>query len=187
LTVSRRFLAKLETARHARSHAKPNASAEVILEEALDLMLLQAMRRRGHTRRRQHAESHQAGLTQGPDTPAVDASPRSPGSAHVPAEVRAAVWTRDDGRCQWPLDSGAICGSTWRPELDHIHPRARGGPSSVANLRVLCRFHNDLAARQVFGDAWMDQATSRRPSPRPTPAHEAAAQPEGGLRVCAQP
>lgn len=40
-------------------------------------------------------------------------------------------------------------------------PLARGGASTVSNLRVLCATHNDLAARQVFGEEWMDRFTSR--------------------------
>ncbi len=27
----------------------------------------------------------------------------------------------------------------------------------VAKPQILCAFHNNLAARQVFGDRWMDQ------------------------------
>ena len=84
---------------------------------------------------------------------------------HIPAEVKRAVWTRDRDRCQWPVTSGGVCGSTRQLELDHIVPVARGGASTAANLRVTCRQHNQLAARQAFG-AWMDQFTSR-PSPGP--------------------
>jgi len=73
----------------------------------------------------------------------------------IPAAVRRAVWERDDGRCSWPLDSGSRCGSTHRLELDHIHPWARSGEPSVANLRVVCHSHNALAARQAFGSRWM--------------------------------
>jgi 5-methylcytosine-specific restriction endonuclease McrA len=85
----------------------------------------------------------------------LSASPR-----HIPAEVKRVVWTRDGGRCQWPVASGGVCGSTTRLELDHIVPVARGGASTTANLRVTCRIHNQLAARQAFGDAWMDRFTS---------------------------
>ncbi len=35
-------------------------------------------------------------------------------------------------------------------------PVALGGTSTVDNLRVTCALHNDLAARQVFGEAHMD-------------------------------
>ncbi|HEX9398583.1 MAG TPA: HNH endonuclease, partial [Anaeromyxobacter sp.] len=41
----------------------------------------------------------------------------------------------------------------------HVVPRGQGGPSTVENTRCLCRFHNQLAAREVYGDAWMDRFT----------------------------
>ena len=80
---------------------------------------------------------------------------------HVPARVRRAVWERDGGRCQWPLASGGVCGSTVRVELDHIRPLALGGPSTTGNTRLLCKYHNGLAARQALGDGWMDRFTRR--------------------------
>jgi hypothetical protein len=80
--------------------------------------------------------------------PARRAGPRDP----IPAAVRRAVWQRDAGRCSWPLDSGGCCGSTQRLELDHIVPWARWGDSTEGNLRVVCRAHNRLAARRVFGE-----------------------------------
>ena len=142
VTVSRRFLAKLEAARAALSHSHPGASADRILEAGLDLLLERDAKRK-----------------------ALVAKPRrepppSSDPDHVPAHVRRTVWIRDEGKCQWPVASGGICGSTVRPQLDHIVPRACGGPSTVDNLRVCCRFHNDLAARQAYGDAWMDRYTS---------------------------
>jgi hypothetical protein len=143
LTVSRRFLEKLESARHARSHARPDATAEAVLEEALDLLLEREARRRGHARRRRAVVRPTAG------------------EDRVPAAVRAEVWARDEGRCQWPLEAGGCCGSTWQLELDHIRPRAHGGASVAANLRVLCRFHNQLAATQVFGAEWMERCRAR--------------------------
>jgi 5-methylcytosine-specific restriction endonuclease McrA len=161
LTVSRRFLEKLETARHARSHARPGATAEAILEEALDLLLERQARRRGQSKRRRVATrrarpSQEAGrLAEG------RTEPQSESPTYVPAEVRAEVWSRDEGRCQWPTHDGASCGSTWQVEIDHVRPRARGGSPAPANLRLLCRFHNDLAARQSYGDAWMDRFTRR--------------------------
>jgi hypothetical protein len=43
-------------------------------------------------------------------------------------------------------------------------PRALGGASTIDNVRLTCRPHNQLAARQVFGDAVMDSYV-RRPTP----------------------
>jgi 5-methylcytosine-specific restriction endonuclease McrA len=73
------------------------------------------------------------------------------------------VWARDRGRCQWPTHGGGICGSTLRVEVDHVVPRARGGPPTVENCRLLCRAHNQLSARLAFGDGWMDRYTRKAP------------------------
>jgi hypothetical protein len=139
MTVSKQFLDKLEAARKGQGHAQPGASAEKVLEAALDLLLEAQAKRRAEVKRPQ----------QNP-RPTKD-----PG--HIPAAVKRAVWARDEGKCQWRLDSGGICGSTMCLEIDHIRPLARGGKSTVENCRLACRFHNKLAARQVYGDDWMDR------------------------------
>jgi hypothetical protein len=61
------------------------------------------------------------------------------------------------------MPDGGICGSTHQLEIDHIHPRARGGPSTVENTRVVCRPHNQLHARRCYGDEWMDRYTAPKP------------------------
>jgi hypothetical protein len=119
LTVSRQFLRKLEAARAALSHCRPGASAQEILEAGLDLLLAQHAKRKGLT-----------------DKPRRSPPPSSP--EHLPVHVKRAVWKRDDGRCQWPLEGGGICGSSHRVEFDHVDPRGRGGPSTIENVRLLC-------------------------------------------------
>jgi hypothetical protein len=142
VTVSKRFLEKLEGAKAALSHSRPGATIEQILEAGLDLVLAQHAKRKGLVAK-----------------PREVAPPSKPD--HVPAHVRRAVWIRDGGRCQWPVEGGGICGSTLRVELDHIRPRALGGPSSVENGRLACAVHNQHAARLAFGDAWMDQFAAK--------------------------
>src|SRR6266702_4010266 len=143
-TVSKRFLAKLAAARDALSHSHPGADTEAVLEAALDLLLAANDKKKGLVKKPR------------PSPARPSASPR-----HIPAEVKRTVWTRDGGCCRWPLASGGVCGSTTRLEFDHIVPLARGGTSTVSNLRVLCDAHNQLAARQVFGEAWMDRFASK--------------------------
>ncbi len=146
VTVSRRFMQKLEAARSALSHSHPGANAEEILEAGLDLVIERHAKRRG--------------LVARPRKVPKDAPPAK--SDHVPAHVKRAVWVRDGGRCQWPVDGGGICGSTLRVELDHVVPRARGGPSTVDNGRLLCAVHNQYVARRAFGDEWMDRFARKR-------------------------
>jgi hypothetical protein len=148
ITVSRRFLRKLEEARASRGHARPGASDEVILEEALDLLLEREARRRQAATDRPH-----------------DDPPASSGG-RVPARLRREVWARDGGRCQWPLEAGGICGSTHRLEVDHVVPRARFGATTASNLRLLCGPHNAEAARRVFGERWMARIAKTKPGRR---------------------
>ncbi len=148
-TASREFLKKLDAARDALSHSHPNAGIEEILEAGLDLLLERHAKRKGLVKRPRAVP------------------PPSSDSDHVPAHVRRAVWERDGGKCQFRMSNGEICESTHQLEIDHVIPRAAGGPSNVDNCRLACRPHNQLAARRFFGDVWMDRYTrgGRRVSP----------------------
>jgi 5-methylcytosine-specific restriction endonuclease McrA len=84
--------------------------------------------------------------------------------ACVPAKVKREVAKRDEGKCQWKMADGGVCGATVRLEVDHVVPRGRGGPSTVENCRILCKPHNLEAARQAYGDAHMDLFTRGRSS-----------------------
>ncbi len=161
VTVSRRLLDKLDAARAALSHSHPGASADEILEAGLDLLLDRAAKRRGLVQRPRKSMPAPEAPEPGPANAATDRGRRDPKARYIPADVRRAVWLRDGGRCQFPLASGGVCGSTHRLEIDHIRPVALGGESTVEGCRLLCKPHNDLAAREAFGDAWMDRYTGR--------------------------
>jgi hypothetical protein len=109
MTESRQFLDKLDAARKGQGHAQPGASAEEVIEAALDLLLAQQVKRRAEVKQ-----------------PRIH--PRPSKTGHIPAAVRREVWFRDDAKCQWPVISGGTCGSTLRLEIDHVVPRGRGGP-----------------------------------------------------------
>jgi hypothetical protein len=147
VTVSRRFLEKLEAAKDALGHACPGGSAAEILERGLDLVLAQHAKRQGLVERPRKGRPASRSDT-------------------IPAEVKREVWRRAGGRCEWRFESGERCGCRRRLEYDHIEPIALGGASTIDNVRLACRPHNLLSARQVFGDAVMDRYT-RRPSTRP--------------------
>jgi hypothetical protein len=152
VTVSRRFLEKLAAATAALSHARPGAGMEEILEAGLDLILAEHAKRKGLVAK-----------------PRKEAPPSSPESSHIPAHVKRAVWVRERACCQFPMEDGSPCGSTFQLEFDHIRPRALGGPSTIENVRLACRPHNGLAARRVFGDAWMDLFTTKGDRARERP------------------
>jgi 5-methylcytosine-specific restriction endonuclease McrA len=144
LTVESAFLDDYEAARAAVSHSRPNAGMAEILRLGLQALVERHAKRRGLVKRPRK-------------TPPPCSDPD-----HVPAHVSRVVWKRDGGKCQWRLPSGERCGSTHCVQIDHIIPRAAGGPSTVENCWLVCAAHNDLAARRFFGDAWMDRYTARR-------------------------
>jgi 5-methylcytosine-specific restriction endonuclease McrA len=155
LTVSRKVMDKIEAARDALSHSRPNASLEEILEAGLDLVLA--------------AQAKRNGLVEKPLK-----TPRASTGDHIPAHVRREVWKRDEGRCQWSFESGEICGSTYMVEVDHLHPKALGGAPTVENCRLACFGHNQLHARRAFGDAHIDEFARERSKP-PRAGEEVAA------------
>jgi hypothetical protein len=171
VTVSKRFVAKLDAARDALSHSHPGGDAEAILEAGLDLLLERAARRKGivakpRTRSALSPSPTATGAGDRSETRDTPADAKGTGdlmcseraeSRHISAAVKREVWIRDGGRCQFRLESGELCGSTHRLQFDHVRPVALGGESTVSNIRVACGPHNLLAARRVFGDALMNK------------------------------
>lgn len=82
---------------------------------------------------------------------AAAAAGAATGSRYIPAEVRRAVWQRDQGCCAFMTANGERCGERAGLEFDHIRPHADGGRVDVNNIRLLCRQHNQYEARQFFG------------------------------------
>lgn len=67
----------------------------------------------------------------------------------VKAKLRREVFVRDQSRCTFVSKSGKRCSAAHHLEIDHIVPFARGGLTKLSNLRLLCRTHNQLAARDA--------------------------------------
>ena len=173
LTVSRGLLAKLEAARDGLSHVLPGATTEQVLEAALDLLLEKQARAaklsRGMSKCQRPAQGTPAPRAGDRSRTAPSAPPAgrpnqgsSRGARAIPAAVEREVRLRDAGRCQFPLDSGGVCGSTTRLQLDHIVPVALGGQATVENLRLLCACHNRYAARLTLGEGVMASAQRRK-------------------------
>ena len=161
VTVSKTFLAKLESAKDAVSHSIPDGNTEAVLSAGIDLLLEKVAKQRGLVKRprptlaandTEKPAGAGAGASSPPEPPAEERD-----ADHVPAAVRRAAFERAGCACEWTLPDGQRCGSTWQLQLDHVIPRARGGPSTIENVRVLCRAHKVRAARLAFGDPWMDR------------------------------
>jgi hypothetical protein len=170
ITVPRRLLEKLATARDALSHSHPKASDADILEAGLDLIIERHRKRRGIGCKPRKGAASATATAAAPAPASAPASAPAPASScvsppprrsrrsrHVPADVWRAVWERDRGRCAWPLESGGVCGSTHRVELDHVDGFALGAGTTVDACRLLCRAHQLVSARRLYGDDLMDR------------------------------
>ena len=139
VTVSEQTHAKLEQLRALMSHAIPGGELADVLDYALSMAIARV-------------EKRKFGTTDQPRTPRASTDPR-----HIPAHVRRAVHARDGGRCTFVADDGHRCDARSQLEFDHVEPVARDGASTVDNLRLRCRAHNQLAAEQAFGAGFMHE------------------------------
>jgi hypothetical protein len=133
VTLSQETHAKLERVRDLLRHSVPNGDPAAIVDRALTVLLEQLEKTR-------HAAT-------GRPRPRPT---RTTGSRHVPASVKRAVWSRDEGRCAF-VGADGRCRATGFLEFHHVVPFALGGATSVENLQLHCRAHNAHEAEQVFG------------------------------------
>lgn len=85
-------------------------------------------------------------------------SPRKIGRA-----MKDEVSRRDGGQCVYVGRTGQRCRQRSGLEYDHILPWALGGRSDQSiNIRLLCRAHNQLEARRIFGEGAVDSAIAQK-------------------------
>jgi hypothetical protein len=149
VTIGPETLEKLRLARDMLRHAIPSGDDAAILGRALDALLADLARKR-------------FAATDTPRAPRGTA----PGSRHIPAEVKRAVWLRDLGRCAFVGKGGRRCAERGFIEFHHAHPYALGGTATVGNIELRCRRHNDCDARADFGSGRPPTAERCEPAPR---------------------
>ena len=134
LTIGIETLEKLRLARDMLRHAIPSGDEAAVLDRALTALLSDLARKKFAA----------------VDTPRPSRG-TAPGSRHVPAEVKRAVWLRDLGRCAFVGTGGRRCAERGFLEFHHVRPHAMGGEATVGNVQLRCRRHNACDARADFG------------------------------------
>jgi hypothetical protein len=168
----------LEHVQNLLGHAIPPGEVAEVLDRAL----------RHYAR---HLEKRKFGATDRPRPSA--ALPTKATGRYIPAPVRQLVWERDGGRCTFESATGKRCDARHGLEFDHIVPVGRGGESTVDNLRLRCREHNQLEAERTYGAEFMKNKRngarqsangSAVPGAAPVPAgkREATSRPIANLR-----
>jgi hypothetical protein len=143
-TASAALRAKIEQAQELTSHALPNGDLAVLFERALDALIERELKRRVGTGKQRRAVR------------------LGSGSRHVPLAVARQVRERDGNQCSFVDSAGHRCSERRWLTLEHRHPFSLGGPTAVDNLCLLCKAHNEHAARQVFGDAFIASKRAAR-------------------------
>jgi hypothetical protein len=133
LTIGQETHDKLRRVQDLLRHSVPSGDPAMIFDRALTLLLRDLERRKLATVEHARADGTAA-----------------PGSRHVPASVKRAVWARDGGQCAFVGTEGR-CTARGFLELHHIEPFALGGPTTVDNLQLRCRAHNAYEAEMDFG------------------------------------
>jgi hypothetical protein len=80
-----------------------------------------------------------------------------PKSRYVPRKVLREVFARDAGQCTFVSPEGRRCSAREFLEVHHHEPFARGGATTVDNLRLSCRAHNQYLAELDYGRGYMGE------------------------------
>jgi hypothetical protein len=141
-TVSAATREKLRAAEDLLRHAIPDGDTAEIIDRALTVLIDSLLKSKT-------AATHRART----------ARSATPGSRHVPAAVRRAVWLRDGARCAFVAPGGRRCNARAFLEFHHLEPYAVGGAATTENIALRCRAHNQHERELAFG-------------PRPTSAQK---------------
>ena len=140
-TINAKTRRKLIQLQEMMSHRVPDGDVGKIIGLAIDLLFDEVSRTTfgnvKHPRR--------TGKDNG------SSSDETNGSRHIPADVKRAVWQRDQGRCAFVSKSGRQCTERSRIEYHHVVPFAWGGESTIQNIQLRCRTHNAYEGEIIFG------------------------------------
>jgi hypothetical protein len=133
-TASADTYAKLRLAQDLLRHQIPDGELGTIVDRALTALLADLAKKKFAATDRPRGSRGTA-----------------PGSRHIPAEVKRAVWLRDGGRCAFVSHNGRRCTERGFLEFHHVAPYGAGGESTADNIQLRCRAHNGYEAERYFG------------------------------------
>jgi hypothetical protein len=143
-TASRACHDKFRQAQDLLRHRIPDGDLATIVEKALDMLIEQVKKERfatGRKARHAPAEGGEAAT-----------------SRHIPDAIKREVFERDGGRCTFADEQGRRCAETGALEFDHLDGFARTRLHRADRIRLVCRPHNQHAADQMYGRAFMERA-----------------------------
>jgi hypothetical protein len=161
-TASQRYVELLEEARNLLQHQIPNRDVARVHELAMTALVEQLReRRQAATSRSRREPAEGSAPARVDDAVSQRSAPARVNRRYVPADVKRAVWQRDEARCTFEDAGGRRCSERAGLELHHEQAFALGGPPTVENLRLLCRAHNGFFAERDFGRAHMQSVVEQ--------------------------
>ena len=131
------------------------AGIEDVLEEVLDFYVKRCSAKERQKRRNDRKPKPEPFNAVALFNEALESKSRT-----APLVLRDQILERDGYRCVYVSPDGIRCGCEVKLEIDHIIPWARGGKTCASNLRTMCRAHNQLVARQIFGERVVERNSS---------------------------
>ncbi len=112
-----------------------------LVEQAVDIALEKKDPRQRFERRRKRRAKQEAGSARSNDVESAESPPDVPTGSdrYVPIGLRDELFHRAQYRPEFLSHHGTRCEERTRLEIDHIEPFAKGGGTTVDNLRCLCR------------------------------------------------
>jgi hypothetical protein len=144
-TARRPLHDKLKEAQDLMRHSVPDGDLAEIVERGLDLLIAELKKKK-------------FGVGRKARTPSAEPARDQEATRHVPDAMKRQVYERDGGRCTFVADDGRRCPETGGLELDHTDGFARTRTHAVDALRLRCRGHNQHAADEMYGAAFMAEA-----------------------------
>src|SRR5450432_4407817 len=148
-TADAEFRELLEEVRALASHREPTGDLLSLVKRGLETY-------------RRELQKERFGVGRKPHRIRIKRTEPARRSRHIPAAVAREVYLRDDGCCTFCSEDGRRCGARRFLELDHITPWAARGETTVENLRLRCRAHNQHSARRYFGAELVQAAVASR-------------------------
>jgi hypothetical protein len=146
VTLSEATHDKLRRLQDLLAHAIPNRDVSEVIDRSFDALIDRIERRRFGANARGYGKRP------------------APQVRTIPAQIKKAVYQRDRAACTHRFEDGRTCRSRWKLEFDHIVPVAKGGRTTLENVRLLCRAHNQAAAEAEFGLEHVERKKNERRS-----------------------
>ena len=180
-TIDAEALEELERVRALARHRLPGGELSELFKLAMRTLRMELEKQRFSAGKKKPGRSAPATDSTPPKSDSIEGAvaQHPPAEAEVAqkpvarrpsAEVAREVYARDEGQCTFVAQDGRRCGTREFLEFDHITPNALGGEPTAVNLRLRCRPHNQLYARQRYGEQHMAQAVARSRARRNTAA-----------------